>query len=179
MAMHTSARNERLGGNLEVGLTWAWFIKSAVAGVVAGIVMAMFAMIVAGIAGDGFWAPPRAITAVIFGTGHAGTDFAFGPVVVGMMLHMMLSAAFGVMYALIVGVARRELKLASQFVIGMALGVVLWAVNTYAVAEVLNGSELFTNAMPAWTWFVGHLMFGAALALLYDVWRHDRTALRA
>ncbi len=177
MAMHASARNERLGGNIEVGL--AWVIKSAVAGVVAGIIMAMFAMIVAGIAGDGFWAPPRAITAVILGTEHAGTDFAFGPAAGGMMLHMMLSAAFGVMFALVVGVTRRELKLGSQLVIGMALGIILSAVNTYAIAELLNGRELFTTAMPAWTWFVAHLMFGAALALLYDVWRHDRTALRA
>lgn len=174
-----AARREHLGGNIDVGAEWAWLIKSAVGGLIAGIAMAMFAMIVAGIAGDGFWAPPRAITANIFGTERAGSDFAFGPVVVGMMLHMMLSAAFGLGYALLIGAATKRLALGTQFVAGMAWGIVLWAGNTYVIAELLNGRDLFTDATPAWAWFVGHLMFGALLAVIYDRWRRDRTELRA
>ncbi|MGE0760809.1 MAG: hypothetical protein AB7O38_27615, partial [Pirellulaceae bacterium] len=51
--------------------------ESAVAGIVAGAMMAMFAMVVAGLAsGYGFWAPPRAITAVFFGEEYLGTTFA-------------------------------------------------------------------------------------------------------
>lgn len=180
MATHASIGNERLRGSTEVAAGWTWLTKSAVAGVVAGVAMAMFAMIVAAIDGHGLWAPPRAITAVVFGTQHAGGGFALGPVVVGMMGHMMLSAMFGAAYAALVGIAARQATLVTQLVAGMAWGTALWAVNTYLVADVLlNGREVFTAAMPAWTWFVAHLMFGAALGALYDVWRHDRTALKA
>lgn len=180
MTTPASMGNERLGGRAEIAEGGVWLVKSAVAGVVAGVVMAMFAMIVAALNGNGFWAPPRAITAVVFGTQHVGGGFAFGPVVVGMMAHMMLSAMFGAVYAALLGIAARQAALVTQLVAGMVWGGVLWAMNTYLVADVfLNGSEVFTSSMPAWTWFVAHLMFGGALGVLYDVWRHDRTALTA
>jgi hypothetical protein len=154
-----------------------WLGKAAVAGVVAGIVMAMAAMVIAAIAGHGFWAPPRAITGTVFGAEYAGSGFAVGSVVVGMMLHMMLSAAFGVVYALLVGLATRTLATGPQVVAGMAWGLVLWAVNTFLIAPQLAGGELLTEAMPAWTWLVVHLLFGAMLGLLYAAWRRGATTL--
>ena len=34
-------------------------------------------------------------------------------------------------------------------------------------ATVLARDGQFTDAMPEWAWFAGHLMFGALLGLLY------------
>lgn len=140
--------------------------RAAVAGVIAGVVMAMFAMIIAALSDDGLWAPPRAIAAEFFGTEHAGSSFAFGPVVVGMMVHMMLSAMFGAGFGVVVGLVARSAGLVPIVLLGMAAGVALWAGSTYAVAPVLNGAEVFTDAMPEWAWFAAHLMFGAVLGLL-------------
>jgi hypothetical protein len=154
-----------------------WLGKAAVAGVVAGMAMAMVAMVIAAIAGDGFWAPPRALTGTLFGAEYAGSGFALGSVVVGMIVHMMLSAAFGVVYALLVGLATRALGVGPQVAAGMAWGLVLWAVNTFLIAPRLSGGELMTEAMPAWTWLAVHLLFGAMLGLLYAAWRRGSTTL--
>jgi len=160
-----------------VSTTLAWVAKSAVAGMVAGMMMAMFAMIVAAAAGDGFWAPPRAIAATLFGASHFGETFAVGSVLGGAGIHMMMSGAFGFVYALFIGLVTRALGTVQQVVVGMVWGVVLWAANTAVVTPQLAGGELFTQAMPAWAWLVAHLMFGAALGLLYAWWRGDRTTL--
>ncbi|MGD9892775.1 MAG: hypothetical protein AB7R89_01685 [Dehalococcoidia bacterium] len=166
----------RIGGALQ-SPSLVWLTKAAIAGVVAGIAMAMVAMVIAAIADDGLWAPPRAVTGMSFGEQHAGSGFALGPVVVGMALHMMLSAVFGVVYALLVGLATRALAIGPQIVAGMAWGLVLWAVNTFLIAPVLPGGELMTEAMPAWSWLVVHLLFGAMLGLIYAAWRRGTTTL--
>lgn len=155
----------------------AWIGKSIVVGMVAGMAMAMFAMVVAALAGDGFWAPPRAIAASVFGTGHAGAGFVLGSVLAGVVIHMMMSGGFGIVYALFAGLVTRTLSVGAQLMLGMAWGLILWAVNTALITPRLAGGQLFTQAMPAWAWLVAHLMFGAALGLLYALWRRDRTAL--
>lgn len=178
MATHASAGHEHIGGTAGIQRESTWLAPSIVAGVAAGIVMAMFAMVVAALTDHGLWAPPRAITALVFGTQNAGIGFATGPVVAGMMVHMMLSGMFGVGYALVIGFTTSRLALGVQALIGMMLGVALWAVNTYVLAGFLNGREVFTSAMPVWAWFAGHVMFGVALGLLYGSWRHGNTALK-
>lgn len=155
-------------------LTSTAVVHAAVAGIIAGIVMAMFAMMVALVAGNGFWAPPRAIAAEFLGTQHAGSGFAIGPVVGGMMIHMMLSAGFGVGFGVAVGLVARGASQLVLLVLGMMAGIVLWVGSTYIVAPALNGAELITTATPAWAWFAAHAMFGVALGLVYD--RRRRSA---
>ncbi len=149
-------------------------LQAAISGVVAGIVMAMFAMLVALASGHGFWAPPRAIAGEFLGAQLAGPGFAIGPVIAGMMIHMMLSAGFGAGFGIAVGIVARGLSEAGLVVLGMVAGIVLWAGSTYVVAPALNGAGLFTAAMPAWAWLAAHVMFGAALGFLYG--RLRRTA---
>ncbi len=180
MAIQASGgTSDRVGGSVRAQSDSTWLVKAIVAGVVAGVVMAMFAMMVAALAGMGLWAPPRGITALVFGTQRSGAGFAVRPVVTGMMLHMMPSAAFGVGYALIVGNAASRLALGAKAVIGIMLGVALWTINTYALAGFLNGREVFTSAHAAWVWFAGQVMFGVVLGLFYSAWRHGHTALQA
>lgn len=90
---------------------------------------------------------------------------------------MMMSGGFGFVYALFLGLVTRALGTMQQMVVGMMWGLLLWAVNTAVVTPQLSGGQLFTQAMPAWSWLVAHLMFGAVLGLLYAQWRGDRTAL--
>jgi hypothetical protein len=177
--MHGQMMARTQTGDVARSSSLVWLEKAAVVGVVAGMLMAMGAMVVAAFAGNGFWAPPRAITGMVFGEEHAGGSFAVGPVVVGMMLHMMLSATFGSVYALAVGLATRALAGGPQLVAGMAWGLVLWLMNTIVIAPHLPGGELMTAAMPAWTWVAGHLLFGGALGLLYAAWRRGATMLTA
>jgi hypothetical protein len=176
MASRVMRRERLLGAEVPTGV--AWTVKSAVAGIVAGAVMAVWAMVVAGVFGLGFWAPVRAIAAVFLGADHVGAAFAAGPVLVGSAIHMGLSAAFGFGYALVAGLLVRALAVGTQVVLGVAWGAVLWFVNTFALGPLLQAGAV-SEANPAWSWFVAHLLYGAVLGLLYDRWRHDRTMLTA
>ena len=163
--MHASTHPASNSASLQ--LTSSAVVHAALAGVIGGIVMAMFAMMVAAVAGYGFWAPPRAITAEFLGTQHAGPGFAAVPIVVGMMIHMMLSAGFGVGFGVLISAVAKGAGVIALVVLGMVSGIVLWAGSTFIVAPALNGAEVFTSAMPAWTWFAAHAMFGVVLGLLY------------
>jgi len=154
-----------------------WMVKSATAGLAAGMVMAMWSMIVAAVAGQGFWAPVRAITAMLFGKEHAGGGWDPASVIGGAMLHMAFSMMAGVGFAAIIGRFTTRLAVAGYVAAAMLWGLALWAINTFAVGPAMPGGELMTSAMPAWSWFVGHLMFGAGLGLLYALWRRGVTRL--
>ena len=168
--MHAGTSGHVHSSSLE--LSSGAFVHAAVSGVIAGVVMAMFAMMIALVSGYGFWAPPRAIAAAFLGPQLAGPGFALGSILLGMMIHMMLSAGFGVGFGVAVSVIAREAGMLTLLVLGMAAGVALWAGSTYVVAPALNGAELFTAAMPAWAWFAAHAMFGVALGALYSRMRH-------
>ncbi|HUF52963.1 MAG TPA: hypothetical protein VMR52_04215 [Dehalococcoidia bacterium] len=150
-------------------------VIAAVAGMLAGMMMAMFSMVVAEIDGYGFWAPPRAITAVFFGAENLGSGFEADAVIGGVAIHMVLSMMFGIGFALMLA-PRQKVNAVVQVMIGMALGTVLWAVNTYVVAPVFEGN-LFDEAMADWTWIAAHVIFGAALAMIYAFWRPGRTSI--
>lgn len=77
--LHSEVRPTRASQNVSpaIGAT----AIAGIAGMLAGMMRAMFAMIVAAIADYRFWAPPRAITALFFGTDHQADGFDFGDVV--------------------------------------------------------------------------------------------------
>ena len=95
----------------------------AIAGLAGGMAMAMMSMLI-GIADEGFWAPVRGITSVVFGDEHYGGSFAAGPVLAGLMGHMMNSAMLGVILTAILktGGLRGMPALAA----GAAFGLLLW-----------------------------------------------------
>lgn len=157
----------------------AWAIRpiaiAAVTGMLAGMMMAMFTMVVAELDGYGFWAPPRAITAVFFGTEHLGSGFEADAVIGGVAIHMVLSMMFGVGLAIMLAPLKR-VNVIGQIMVGMGFGAILWAVNTYVVAPIFEGN-LFDEAMADWTWIIAHLIFGAVTGMVYAFWRSGSTAI--
>lgn len=150
-------------------------VVASVAGMLAGMMMAMFSMVVAELDGYGFWAPPRAITAVFFGTENLGSGFEADAVIGGVAIHMALSMMFGAGFAVMLA-PLRKVNVVAQAMIGMAFGAGLWAVNTYIIAPIFEGN-VFDEAMADWTWIVAHLVFGGVLGMMYAFWRSDRTAI--
>jgi len=135
-------------------------VTGAIVGLIAGIVMAMWAMIVAAVMGAGLLAPPQMIAEPLFGPFHMGT-FNAGAFVVGLMIHMMVSIVFGIIFAAIwQGIARGGI---AAIIAGMMYGLIIWVVMSYVVAPVA-GSHI-AQQMPVWAWIVAHLMFGVVLGL--------------
>jgi hypothetical protein len=108
-----------------------------VAGIVAGIVFAMFEMLVAAIQGMGFFAPLRTIAAIVLGEGTLEPSSSLtSAVVVGLIVHMMLSAVYGLVLALVVW-AWTLLQQPLWSVVGATIyGFALWIVNFFAIAPV-------------------------------------------
>lgn len=133
----------------------------AVAGMIAGLAMAMAAMIYAWTAGAGFWLPVRNIAALWFGV-NALVMGASAPFV-GVLTHLVNSAVFGIIFAFLI---RSRPTTGVAFAGGIAYGIVIWAVMTYVALPLFNETmyERTANANPGW-WFVLHLIFGGMLFL--------------
>jgi len=140
------------------------WVRAGAAGLVAGLVFAMWAMVV-GLVSSNLWAPPQGIGQAI-GIGHQGHDFQLFPFVIGLMGHMMNSIIFGVIFFAMV----MALKLRGGIVLaaGMAYGFALYLLMYFVVLRgVLSGSSAsFLSADPEWSWIVAHLMYGVALGAL-------------
>ena len=135
-------------------------VPGGIAGLIAGVVMAMWAMIVAAVMGAGLLAPPQMIAEPFFGPFQMGTFNAVA-FVVGLVVHMMFSIAFGIIFALIwQGIAQGGIV---AVIGGMMYGLIIWVVMSYVVAPVV-GSHI-AQEMPLWAWVVAHLMFGMVLGL--------------
>jgi hypothetical protein len=142
-------------------LTAAKIASSAVAGFVAGLVMALVAMTRSGILGLGFWLPVQSIAATFLGVG--ALIGGIGAVVLGFFAHVTMSLLTGGIFgALISSEASRGV------IVGLALayGVLLWAAMTFLVLPIVNEVMLERVMVgPVW-WFVLHLIYGLVLGLV-------------
>ena len=141
-------------------------VRSAVGGLIGGMALAMFAMVVAAAGGTGFWAPVRGITSVIFGDSHYGGSFAFGSVATGAAIHMMNSVVLGALFAVVVAALLRHASRMTIWMAGAMYGLAVWLVMVVGVSQGLQGSGLFASAIPEWAWAVGHVVFGLMTAMV-------------
>ena len=139
-----------------------WILSGAIAGIVAGTVFAMFAMITAAITdgSDAFFMPLRMIGAI--GLGKSALDPATSLITAGpagLMIHMILSMMYGVGVA---AVLRRLPALArstgSILVVSSVAGFLLWVVNFQVLASVF-GWAWFPDGTNALVQVVAHTFF--------------------
>jgi hypothetical protein len=165
--MSTSRQMGRLGETAANGIDKAKFdfrgviIGGGIAGILAGIVMAMVAMFYAAANGSGFFLPVRSTAATWYGAnallGGAGVLIA------GLATHLGTSAFGGVVFAALPS-SRKSATVA--LLSGLVWGVVVWAILSIAVMPWLNPT-MYAGTVgrePVW-WFVLHLIYGGMLAI--------------
>ena len=130
-----------------------------VAGIIGGMLMAMIMMMATAAGGMGFLAPLRLIAATFYGKNAMTGD---GPLIVGLVIHMMLSMVFGVVIAWIAG-RRLPEGPALMVMVGVAFGVAIWAVMTFGGLPMLNHLMRERVAMMPVAWFIAHVAFGMGL----------------
>lgn len=154
-----------------------------VTGVIASLVMAMYAMIAAlTYQGVGFFTPLYHIASLVISPDHmmmsmqqagAGHSFAFyaGPALVGAAIHMMTGAMFGAMFVAIVDAAR--LRGVVVLVAGAFWGVVVYMSSAFVLlglaATIFGSGDQIKNMgslVGQGTFFVEHVIYGAALGAL-------------
>ena len=149
--MVTSASTrQRLGGDL---------VRGAVAGLVAGILFAVATMWFVTSIGMPARTPLLMISTIVLGDDAMANGDADSAI--GLIVHLVLSAGFGIVFALI---ARRLPTNASLALAGLAYGGLLYLVNFQILAR--TAFETFRMANQPFE-VVVHLVFGALLALAF------------
>jgi hypothetical protein len=141
-------------------------LGGALAGLGGGLAMAIVAAIISASLGGDIWLEAKQIAAVVYGSSVAAQPgFVAGPVLVGTLLHLIVSAALGALFGI---VTRRVLHLTSEFgtplLTGLIYGMLIWLVGYFVVLPLVNPLLLETYA-PAF--IVQHLVYGAVTGLIY------------
>lgn len=129
------------------------------AGLLAGAVMALFWGLASAAGGMGFWTPFKSVACTFLGV--EGLIGGAGSVLLGLVLHFVTAAFWGVLFA---GIIERDTPVPQAALSGVVYGVGVWAVMTYiglpALDRVLDARATFAPL----AWFLSHLVYGACLA---------------
>ncbi|HUZ90105.1 MAG TPA: hypothetical protein VMU49_09815 [Candidatus Acidoferrales bacterium] len=153
--MATHLRSE---GGASVAARWI------LPGLIAGVVFAMWAMMV-GLFTSTLWAAPQGIAQSV-GIGSPGHAFQLIPFLIGMMGHMVNSVIIGIVF---IAIARSaHLRGAGAVIGGMMWGLIVYGTMFWVVLRGLlaSTSASFLSANPEWSWIAAHLMFGVVLGAL-------------
>lgn len=145
-------------------------LGGTMAGLGAGLAMALTGLLFALALGQDIWSTPKQIAAAFgVGSGIIQPGFEILPVLTGSLIHlgtsMLLGAAFGI-------VTRRIMHLPSGFgvplVSGLVYGLLIWLV-AYAVFVPLMNPTLALLFSPAF--IIQNFVYGVVLGLLYGYLR--------
>ncbi len=147
-----------------------WVRHGIIGGIGAGIVFAMFEMIMAAIlnGADAFFTPLRMIAGIALGQQALQPSYSLLTVIiVGLAIHMMMSAIFGFVFA---GILRYVPSLTGSsttvLVSTSILGIGLWLANFYVIANI-GGWVWFPDKSNAIVQFFAHTFFFGAVLGLY------------
>jgi hypothetical protein len=135
-------------------------LGGAWAGLIAGICMALIAILYSGVRGMGAWMPLENVAAAFYGplayVGNAGV------VVIGILTHLTVALVYGAFFAWIAPRAMGSLRACFW---GIAYGICVWALMTWVILPVFNETMAArVHLVPVW-WFFLHLVYGGILGI--------------
>jgi hypothetical protein len=141
-------------------------LGGALAGLAGGMAMALVAALMSLVQRQDIWHEAKAIASVVLGAqALAQPGFAAVPVLIGTLLHLIVSMLLGALFAL---VTRRWLQLPTDFGIpllaGLSYGLLVWLV-AYFVALPLVDVWLLESYAPAF--LVQQIVYGSVTGLGY------------
>ena len=162
----------RFAGGYERSDISRWLTHGVVGGIIAGIVFAMFEMIMAAvqIGGEAFFMPLRMIGGIALGQQALAPETSLIVAgTAGLVVHMILSAMYGAGVAVAAAVIP-QLRGSTIALVAWAsaTGFALWIVNFYVVAPIA-GWNWFPNETDPIVQFLAHtFFFGSVLGLYLD-----------
>src|SRR5262245_36566822 len=142
-------------------------LGGAIAGLGGGLAMAIVGAIISASLDGDIWLEAKQIAMVVYGpAATAQPGFVAGPVIVGTLLHLIVSAALGAVFGIL---TRRVFHLPSDFgtplMAGLIYGLLVWMAAYFVVLPSFNPPLRETYA-PAFV--IQHLVYGAVTGLLYS-----------
>jgi hypothetical protein len=157
MATRTSAHLARPAEGFPLAVLQA----GAVAGLIGGVVMALFAMLYGATLGSGLLTPLKLVAATWRGvdalTGGAGA------VLLGLLTHLAVAIGWGVLFSWAV---RREAQSVVTVGWGLVFGVGVMIIMRFFVLSWADATLRQRIPFSRGAWLVGHLLFGACLGLV-------------
>lgn len=131
------------------------------AGMIAGIVMALAAMIyMAAATPMEFWLPMKNIAATWLGV--SALIGGASAVAVGVITHLVVASGWGLLFGLVAG---RQRSVGGALVAGIVYGTVVWAIMTWLIMPWINPTmSARVEVLPGWWWWTLHAIFGVVLA---------------
>lgn len=158
----------------------------AISGVAAGMVMALWQMVVGAIAQEptaapgidsSFWTTVTSIPSVLFGMQWFHGSFEFWAVALGLIWHLLNSVILGVVgVTLATSLLGRRPNAIAAIALGIAFGLVLEAVAVNLVVNQIQDVNTVYTSAPEWSWWVAHGLFGATLGLIGSTLLRQRPA---
>ena len=155
----------------------------AIAGVIASLMMAAYAMIAAATyQGSGFFTPLYHIASVFISPadmmssmksatmGSSNFEFFAGPALVGALIHMMVGAMYGLGFGIVASLTR--IRGTALVAAGVVWGGLVFVISSFAglplAAAIFSSGDQITNMASLvgyGTFLVEHLIFGLFLGL--------------
>jgi hypothetical protein len=157
---------------LERRATWGEVAEwGAISGVIAGIAMAMLLLIVNLARGVGVWRPLYLFAATFNPSWARASGFELAPLLVGMLLHLIVSTLFGAIFAVLVRfVLPTAVSLTVAAILGLLWGLALLVVMTFAITPgadpALVRAVMHDGGAFIW-WVVAHLLYGGVLGAAF------------
>lgn len=134
-------------------------VQGILAGICGGAAMALAMMALSRAVGQSPWMMAKRLAGVVLGPqandggGPATIAFGFG-------IHVVLSAAFGALFAVVVDRLTHEF-----YMTGLAYALTLWLLNFWG-AQITPGGRAMSEAAWAWLSPLAHLVYGGVMAVI-------------
>lgn len=138
----------------------------AVAGLAGGLLMILFAVMNALAMPGDTWAAFKTPSYPFFGEQALSQQFAAGPVILGILLHLLVAAAWGVLF----GLLAYGLSTGATLAAGATFGVVVWLVMFQVVMPIIGLGGMARTA-PVSTNLVEHVAFGLTVGFVFLPWQ--------
>ncbi|HEX5411928.1 MAG TPA: hypothetical protein VFZ27_08705 [Terriglobia bacterium] len=145
-------------------------VGGAMAGILGGIIMGGGLTLWAWFTGMGASLPWQLIAGTYYGP--MAMVGAAGVTAIGVLTHLTIAAAFGVLFA---AITVRHESAGHLFLWGIVFGVAVWAFMTYAIVPVFDTTINVRIPMFALFFFFMHLVFGAFTGLFTPPLRRSMT----
>jgi hypothetical protein len=156
--------------------------RGAIAGMVGGMMMGMFAMLAMWLDGQretGFWTPLNLIAHTLWRGAPLDAEFSGGGLVLGGVIHMMMSMGLGAAVAVIVSkVGRFGRSLGTRVLTGLVIAMTVWIAMDFIIWPLIDSAA--ADAFTTWIFAVAHAVFGMTAPLaLYALSASARTVPQA
>jgi uncharacterized membrane protein YagU involved in acid resistance len=156
------------------------WIVGAIGGLLGGMVYAMWEMVVEGIRSasgggsfwgslsthTGFWSPPQWIGATVIRSlqSSRNPDFDLGPLILGMIGHLMNSIILGLLFVAFAYYWTRSVS--GLLVLGMIYGAAIFVIMWWLVVPSVDPAMQELDGV---LFVIGHLLYGGVLGLIAGV----------